>query len=78
MDKRKLGLFVAARRKALGLTLRQVADLAGVSVPFVHDIEHGRRSTERFEEFADALQVPVLELLSAAGACPHCHGTGRA
>lgn len=38
-----LGKLVMASREEAGLTLRQVAKAIGISIPFLHDVEHGRR-----------------------------------
>lgn len=35
-----------ARRKQLGLTQAELADLAGVSVRFVHDLESGKPTVQ--------------------------------
>jgi HTH-type transcriptional regulator / antitoxin HipB len=53
-----LGAALRARRRALGLTQEEIADLAGVSLRFVHDAEHDKPS----------LQLDrLLLLLSALG-----------
>ena len=49
-------------RQQHGLTLRALAEKVGVTAPFLSDLEHGRRQTDRHEAFADALNVPVEEL----------------
>ena len=49
----ELGRVVAARRRALGLRQQEVADLAGVSVRFLHDLEHGKPTVQ----LAQALRV---------------------
>lgn len=56
-----IGLAAKARRKALGLTLQQVADLAGVAITFVHELEHGK-PTMRLSKVVDVLTVLGLEL----------------
>lgn len=43
-DPNNLGRQLQQRRKSLGLTQRQVADFTGVSVRFVHELEHGKQS----------------------------------
>lgn len=35
-----------ARRKELGLTQRELADLAGVSTRFIHELEHGKATVQ--------------------------------
>lgn len=60
-----LGDLLRELRLARGLTLRQLADLVGVSAPFVSDLERGRRGTSRLADFARALDVSE-ELLALA------------
>ena len=36
--------FVKERRKTLGLTQRELADLAGVGLRFIRDLEQGKES----------------------------------
>ncbi len=57
-----LGEAVRYLREEGGLTLRALADKVGVSAPFLSDLEHGRRQTERYDELAKALEVSVVEL----------------
>ena len=57
-----LGEAISILREAKGLTLRALAEKVGVSAPFLSDLEHGRRQTERYEELANALDVSVEEL----------------
>lgn len=53
---RSLGGEVRARRRTLGLTQQQVADLAGVSTRFVHTVEAGK-PTLRLDRLLDVLEV---------------------
>lgn len=41
-----MGLHVADRRRAIGLTQRDLADLAAVSVDSVHAVERGKPSVQ--------------------------------
>ena len=52
---------VRARRRALGLTQEQLADLAGTSARFVWSIEQGKASV-RVDKLIDVLHVLGLEL----------------
>lgn len=52
-----LGAQLRSRRKALGLTQAQLADLAGCGPDFLYDLERGKRSIR-----LDKL-VPVLDAL---------------
>jgi len=57
-----LGEAVRLLREDQGSTLRALAEKVGVSAPFLSDLEHGRRQTDRYEKLADALNVPVDEI----------------
>lgn len=52
-------------RKAKMMTLGQVADLVGVSIAYLSDVELGRRGArpETRQKIADALGVTVDELM---------------
>jgi transcriptional regulator with XRE-family HTH domain len=57
-----LGEAVRILREEQGLSLRALAEKVGVSAPFLSDLEHGRRQTDRYGQLAAALNVPVDEL----------------
>lgn len=40
----EVAAFVRARRQANGMTLRELAELAGVGVRFLMELEHGKRT----------------------------------
>jgi transcriptional regulator with XRE-family HTH domain len=61
-DVKSLGDAVRILREEQGLTLRALAEKVGVTAPFLSDLEHGRRQTDRHEKLAAALNVPVDEL----------------
>ena len=42
--------------------MRSLADEVGVSAPFLSDLEHGRRQTDKYGELAEAFGVPEEEL----------------
>ena len=50
-----------ARRKQLGLTQFEAAELAGVSVRFVHDVENGKATVQldRVQALAEALGLSL-------------------
>lgn len=52
-----LGEAIRHLRVVRGLSLRSLAEAAGVSAPFLSDLERNRRSTDRIEQFAEALGV---------------------
>lgn len=67
-----LGEFIATRRRAAELSLRELADRAGISNPYVSQIERGlRRPSEQvLASLAEALQVSAGTLYSYAGITP--------
>lgn len=54
-------------RKAQNMTLQEVADAVGCSIPFLADVERGRRGAkpETWQRIADALGVRVEDLHNA-------------
>lgn len=52
---------VRQRRKELGLTQAEGAELAGVSAKFIIDFERGKRSV-RLDKVADYIEVLGLDL----------------
>lgn len=67
-----LGDFIAAQRRAAELSLRELAERAGISNPYVSQIERGLRkpSAEVLHSLAQALQVSADTLYSYAGFAP--------
>ena len=59
--------LVAQWRKSSTLTLNALSQRAGVSVPFLSDIEHGRRhvSLKAAVSLAAALEQPAHEVVQA-------------
>lgn len=66
----KLGQRIRELREEKGLSLRALADKVGVSAPFLSDLEHGRRGTERIPEIAKALGASSKELEKLSGKWP--------
>lgn len=64
-----LGEFIAAQRRAAQLSLRQLSEQAGVSNPYLSQIERGLRrpSAEVLQQLAKALQVSAETLFVRAG-----------
>ena len=63
------GPFLRSIREKLGKTMRQVADLLGVSVVYISDIERGRRnppSEDMIKAIAKFFQMPPDALLKKA------------
>ena len=67
-----LGDFIATQRRAAELSLRQLAERAGISNPYVSQIERGLRrpSAEVLQSLAQALQVSAGTLYHDAGIDP--------
>jgi transcriptional regulator with XRE-family HTH domain len=65
-----LGAQVREARERLGLTVTETARRAGVSQPWLSDVEVGRIQApgeERLKKLAHALELDPLELLEASG-----------
>lgn len=64
-----LGDFIASQRRAAEMSLRQLAERAGISNPYVSQIERGLRrpSAEVLTQIATALSVSADSLFIRAG-----------
>lgn len=64
-----VGELIADRRRAAELTLRQLAELTGVSNPYLSQIERGLRrpSAEVLQQLSKALRVSAESLYVRAG-----------
>jgi transcriptional regulator with XRE-family HTH domain len=64
-----LARAVRARRTALGLTQGQVAQRVGCDRQTINRVEHAQvsPSLDRWLLIADALEIPLAELIAAAG-----------
>ena len=64
-----LGEFIAAQRRSAQLTLRQLAEQAGISNPYLSQIERGLRrpSAEVLQQLSKALRVSAETLYVRAG-----------
>ena len=74
-----VGEYIADRRRSAELTLRQLAELTGVSNPYLSQIERGLRrpSAEVLQQLAKALRVSAESLYVRAGILdPEDHPTG--
>ena len=61
-----LGEAVHRRRRALGLTQKELSRLAGCGLAFLYDLEHGK-STVRLDKTLAVLDVLGLELVVRDG-----------
>lgn len=64
-----LGEQIRAAREAKGMTLRALARAAGVSAPYMSDLEHDRRnpSKQTLDRIASAAEIDVVLLEAAIG-----------
>jgi transcriptional regulator with XRE-family HTH domain len=71
LDIVELGEFLKARRKELGYTLSKLAELSGVSHPYLSQIENGKLqnipSSEILIKLSGPLDIPSVQLLDFAG-----------
>src|SRR5262245_36763696 len=65
-----LGEAIRYLREKRALTLRALASKVKISAPFLTDIEHNRRNTEKLAEFAEALGVDEKDLRRLDGRLP--------
>ena len=75
---RHLGDFIREQRGASDISLRQLAKLAGVSNPYLSQIERGLRkpSAEILQQIAKALRISAEVLYVQAGILEHRDGGG--
>src|SRR6202165_4961622 len=64
-----LGEFIRAQRQLADLSLRQLAELANVSNPYLSQVERGiyKPSAQVLKGIADALQVSAQSMYMGAG-----------
>lgn len=56
-SKRTFGMFLAEKRKAQGLTMRDLADKLGCTAPFLSDVEKDRRNALKPESLEKLIQI---------------------
>ena len=73
-----LGDYLREQRVAARLSLRQLAEQAGVSNPYLSQIERGLRkpSAEVLQQIAKALRISAEQLYIRAGIVSPEHGVG--
>ena len=66
---RDLGEFIREQRSVARLSLRKLSDMAGISNPYLSQIERGLRkpSAEILQQIAKALQISAESLYERAG-----------
>jgi transcriptional regulator with XRE-family HTH domain len=64
-----VGIFIREQRRLAELSVRKLAELAGVSNPYLSQIERGLRrpSSDILQQIADALQISAESLYIRAG-----------
>jgi transcriptional regulator with XRE-family HTH domain len=75
-----LGSYIRSQRKLANLSLRQLADLAKVSNPYLSQIERGLHapSVRVLRSIAEALDLSAETLLEQAGLLEDAHRSGTA
>lgn len=75
-----LGAYIRSQRKLADLSLRQLADLAKVSNPYLSQIERGLHapSVRVLRSIAEALDLSSETLLQQAGLLEHANGSDAA
>jgi len=78
LDVRHLGDYIRTQRRDSNVSLRQLAKLAGVSNPYLSQIERGLRkpSAEILQQIAKALRISAEALYVQAGILEQREGTG--
>jgi transcriptional regulator with XRE-family HTH domain len=76
LDVRNLGDYIREQRSAAQISLRQLAKLAGVSNPYLSQIERGLRkpSAEILQQIAKALRISAEALYVQAGILDERYG----
>ena len=55
----RLGAAIRYLREKKGMSLRALAKEVSLSAPFLSDVEHGRRNTDKLAEIASVLGVDI-------------------
>ena len=78
IDVRHLGDYIREQRGQNGISLRQLARLAGVSNPYLSQIERGLRkpSAEILQQIAKALRISAEAMYVQAGILEQREGSG--
>lgn len=78
IDVRHIGDYIREQRGASGISLRQLAKTAGVSNPYLSQIERGLRkpSADILQQLAKALRISAEALYVQAGILERREGSG--
>lgn len=76
---RALGAFIRSQRELARLSLRQVAEMAKVSNPYLSQVERGvyRPSAHVLKGIADALEISAESLYAQAGLLDSSRSSSR-
>ena len=76
LNMRELGAYIREQRSSAEISLRQLAKLAGVSNPYLSQIERGLRkpSAEILQQIAKALRISAEALYVQAGILDERYG----
>jgi transcriptional regulator with XRE-family HTH domain len=81
LDKRiaDVGEFIKSQRETASMSVRRLAELAGVSNPYLSQIERGLRnpSADILQQIAKALQISAETLYVRAGFLSDSHNVGN-
>ena len=74
-----VGAFIRTQREVARMSIRRLADLAGVSNPYLSQIERGLRkpSADILQQIARALKISAETLYERAGILDPEHAGGR-
>ena len=80
IDRRQPGAAIARLRRMRGLSQRDCADRAGISVTFLSLLENGRKqaSVDTLNALAEALDVPTAIMLALGSKSPGRKATPEA
>lgn len=75
----RIGARIRELRRARGMSSLELARRAGLHRPNVARLESGKREPKlsTIARCAAALEVPLLDVLSALVSCPQCQGPGE-
>jgi len=66
---RKVGAIIRDHRRSCGLTQEQVAEIAGMNVTYLSDVERGKRNVSliNLARLAKAFGLPLEDVFKAGG-----------
>lgn len=77
----KEGEFLRYMRKKKGIKAKTLAAYSGIDHTYISKLENGKLvnkpSLPVLRAFSECLDIPLAQMLTAYGKCPHCEGTGN-